>query len=109
MRPRPDDPRLQSSILVIRLSSIHGPDAPPLYCGPYQPQLILDRVPHQPGQTLAEVSIWAFHQQTDTCMSWPSKNSNTLFGAGPMVIELFDRFNPEADAWFRIYPLDESS
>lgn len=107
MRPRVNDPRLKASTLIIKLSSIDRPDAPPLYHGPYQPRLILERVPHQPGQTLAEVSIWAFHQETETCMSWPSKNSSPLFGAGPMVIELFGRFNPEADAWFRIYPVSK--
>lgn len=104
IKPEEYDNRLFSSTLVIKASNMGGPNAPPMYQGPFQHHLTLTDIPYNPKRTLVELTIWAFHNESGTCMNWSSKNSTRLFGIGAIVIELFKNFNREADAWYRVYP-----
>jgi len=105
--PQHQDPKLLESIFMIKSSNMGGPNAPPLYYGSYQQRLYLTEVPFRSKEMLVEISIWAFHEESGTCMSWLSKDAYRLFGIGPIVIELFDDLKREVDAWYRIYPIGE--
>ncbi len=100
--PECPDPKLKESAFAITVHDFIGE-----YCifkGNYEDTIRIETAPCR--SNIVFVSFWAFHEKTDTLMSWRSKNSCELFVGKPLKVKLFNGYNEQADAWFQIIPME---
>ena len=96
--PQHDDKKLKESIFLIKIFSYAGDRI--IYQGPFRGRLILDLVPYD--EQHVEITFWAFHSNSKTSLHWSSKHSSSVFSGQPLCVTLYDAYNKDADAWFRI-------
>ncbi len=99
--PEKEDTILYSCDFYIEVGYCYGEEET-IYFGPFQKHIILKPVPYL--ATAAEVTFFAYNEQTKAYYSWKSKKHHEIFINEPIIIELYDGYNNEANAWFKIYP-----
>ncbi len=105
--PQHNDPKLHESIFIIQVFDSENEFI--IYKGPFKRRLLVKSVPYY--QAVVFFTFWAFHDKTQTSTCWDSKEHAWLFTGEQLQIrvqlqvELYDGYNQEADAWFKISPI----
>lgn len=96
--PQFHDPKLHESVFIIEVFDFEYDIK--IYEGPFKERLFLTSVPYR--QKEVSIRFWAFHEGSQTCSSWASKNTYSIFIGKPLYIELYREYNKDADAQFKI-------
>ncbi len=98
--PQKEDTILYSCDFYIEIGYCYGEEET-IYFGPFKKHIILKSVSYLGSS--AEITFIAYNEQTKVYYSWKSKRYHEIFINKPLLIELYDGYNNEADAWFKIY------
>ncbi|WP_437638682.1 hypothetical protein [Sorangium sp. So ce854] len=98
LRPQHQDAKLQGSRLLIKAMNAEGETL--LYLGPYRERLALDPVAYTSAS--ADLFLWAFHEESQTFLSWKSLKSWPVFVGKPLTISLYDGHRDDVEGWFSV-------
>jgi hypothetical protein len=96
--PQFRDPKLYESTFMIEMRN--AGDNFLIYEGKFKDRLVLESVLYQQKTTF--IQFWAFHENSQTYLSWISKHDYPIFVGKPLYIELYEGYNEDADALFKI-------
>jgi hypothetical protein len=99
--PEKKDALLNSCTFYIEIGYCYG-EMETIYSGLYKNHILLKSVPYLASG--AGITFMAYNAQTKIFYSWKSKRYHEIFINKPLAVELYDEYNIDADAWFKIYP-----